>query len=160
MNLDNVVTNVNNIIESNYSCSILCKILNFYGNHTVLLDIILLLIITLIFRSKILKINKNTSLIIWFIFDIFFYIALYLSMMLFIVQCENIILFFISIILEYIFIYFLKYKQVIKKNYINYKDFIKKELMIIFFIITSYVLILFIDGEIFDYLYFWNVVVK
>lgn len=160
MNLDNVVTNVNNIIESNYSCSILCKILNFYGNHTVLLDIILLLIITLIFRSKILKINKNTSLIIWFIFDIFFYIALYLSMMLFIVQCENIILFFISIILEYIFIYFLKYKQVIKKNYINYKDFIKKELMIIFFIITPYVLILFIDGEIFDYLYFWNVVVK
>ena len=160
MNLDNVVTNVNNIIESNYSCSILCKILNFYGNHTVLLDIILLLIITLIFRSKILKNNKNTSLIIWFIFDIFFYIALYLSMMLFIVQCENIILFFISIILEYIFIYFLKYKQVIKKNYINYKDFIKKELMIIFFIITSYVLILFIDGEIFDYLYFWNVVVK
>ena len=75
-------------------------------------------------------------------------------MMLFIVQCENIILFFISIILEYIFIYFLKYKQVIKKNYINYKDFIKKELMIIFFIITPYVLILFIDGEIFDYLYF------
>lgn len=160
MNLDNVVTNENNIIESNYSCSILCKILNFYGNHTVLLDIILLLIITLIFRSKMLKINKNEPLIIWFIYDLFFYFALYLSMMLFIVQCENIILFFISIILEYIFIYFLKYKQIIKKNYINYKDFIKKELMIMFLIIISYLIVFFIFWELFDYLYFWNVVVK